>query len=82
MTEVTVCFQTNQSNIDPDFFKQLNTLAEQFGLHFTQKYQKPKIEESQLSLDEFIQKSAEFSKRIGPQKYDSAKFIRQDRDTR
>ncbi len=45
--------------------------------HYSKSFQNQK-----LSLEEFLQKAAEFRKEVGPQKTNSADLIREDRDSR
>ena len=85
MTEITVRFRTDQNQIDPAFFDNLDRVAQQFGLHVeenTQPVFKPIPQRRKLSHEEFVRKADEISQRIGPVKSNSADDIRELRNSR
>ncbi len=85
MNEITIRFYTDESNIDPNFFENLDQFAEQYGLH-VEKDPIREIEtvkkKQRLSHDEFVRISEEISKEIGPVQSNSADHIREMRDNR
>ncbi len=85
MTEITVRFHTDQNQIDPAFFDNLNAVAQQFGLHVEEDVQPafdPTPRRRKLTHEEFIRKAEEISRRIGPVQSNSADDIRELRNSR
>ena len=82
MTEITVRFHTDQKQIDPAFFDQLNHLAGKYRIHMEKKNAPGVIndENHKRQLEEFIRKADALAEGMAPQTIDSADLIREDRE--